>query len=235
MVRQDSSGNSTITYQDDFKEHFLVDLHKLLVPFLNISCLLAHIVVIFVGSSRVVLVVGAPLDDFHKDSFIDLRFVSKLSQMSESKGKLTFWTGIASAVAASPRSSKRFLITIERSMTCRSISHVSHFDLEFATRTAQPTNWDNLLIRRLKSDRLRGGCRSRHFDLLFWFFDFDDRRKRTRQNVSILKLNRMSCSRSVWRNSRGRVSWSRRQACKTCRTCWRAAWKRRIKTQIKTW
>jgi hypothetical protein len=59
------------TYQDDLKEHLLVNLHELLIPLLNVGGLTAAVIVI--GSALgVVLVVLAPLDDLLQDGLVDL-------------------------------------------------------------------------------------------------------------------------------------------------------------------
>lgn len=58
--------------EDDLEEHLLVDLHELLVPVFDISSLFTRVCVIVLGGGRVVLVVGAPLEDLPKDRFGDL-------------------------------------------------------------------------------------------------------------------------------------------------------------------
>jgi hypothetical protein len=65
-----------MTYQNDLEEHFLVDLHKLLVPLLDIGRLLASIRLLVLSLGRVVAVVLAPFDDFAENSLVDLRIVS---------------------------------------------------------------------------------------------------------------------------------------------------------------
>lgn len=60
------------TYKNDLEEHFLVNLHELLVPLIDIGSLLANIVVILISSGRVGSVIGAPFNDFLQDSFVDL-------------------------------------------------------------------------------------------------------------------------------------------------------------------
>lgn len=60
------------TYKDDLKEHFLVDLHKLLVPFLNLGGLLAGVGLVVLGLDGVVTVVLAPLNHFSEHRLIDL-------------------------------------------------------------------------------------------------------------------------------------------------------------------
>jgi hypothetical protein len=59
-------------YQDNLKEHLLINLHKLLVPLLNVCSLLAGVGVIIGCCWRVVLVMLTPLDDLFKDRLIDL-------------------------------------------------------------------------------------------------------------------------------------------------------------------
>lgn len=60
-----------LAYQDDFKQHFLVDLHELLVPFVDVGGL-ATVVVVVAGAGGIVLVVLAPLDDFLQDGLVHL-------------------------------------------------------------------------------------------------------------------------------------------------------------------
>jgi hypothetical protein len=61
-----------VVYQDNLKEHLLINLHKLLVPLLNVRSLLSRIGVVIGSCRRVVLVMLAPLDDLLKDRLIDL-------------------------------------------------------------------------------------------------------------------------------------------------------------------
>jgi hypothetical protein len=59
------------THQYDLEHQFMMDLHELLVPLLDIGCFAA--VLVFVTCGRgVVLAVLTPFDDLAKDSFIDL-------------------------------------------------------------------------------------------------------------------------------------------------------------------
>jgi hypothetical protein len=51
------------TYENDLEKHLLVDLHKLLVPLLDIGRLLAIIGVVIGALHGVAAVVLAPLDD----------------------------------------------------------------------------------------------------------------------------------------------------------------------------
>jgi hypothetical protein len=63
------------TYQDDLEQHFLVHLHELLVPLVDIRSLLAGVRVIFVGGRWVILVMSAPVNDFLEDKLGDLGYV----------------------------------------------------------------------------------------------------------------------------------------------------------------
>lgn len=60
------------TYQDDLKEHLLVDLHVLLVPLVDVRILLAGIIVVVGRGCRVGLVVLAPFDNLPQDGLVDL-------------------------------------------------------------------------------------------------------------------------------------------------------------------
>lgn len=61
-----------MTHQDDLKQHFLVDLHELLIPFIDVRGLLARIGVIIGRGKRVVTVVSAPLDNLLQHCLVDL-------------------------------------------------------------------------------------------------------------------------------------------------------------------
>lgn len=61
-----------MAYEDDLKEHLLVNLHELLVPLLDICSLFAGIGVIISSGGWVVLVVLAPLNNLLEDLIIDL-------------------------------------------------------------------------------------------------------------------------------------------------------------------
>jgi hypothetical protein len=52
--------------KDDLEEHLLINLHELLVPLFNVGGLLAGVGVVILGGRRVVLVLGAPLEDLLK-------------------------------------------------------------------------------------------------------------------------------------------------------------------------
>ena len=61
-----------MTYEDDFEEHFLVDLHELLVPLFDICRLLAGVGLVILLLDRVIAVVLAPFDNFTEDGLVDL-------------------------------------------------------------------------------------------------------------------------------------------------------------------
>jgi hypothetical protein len=108
-----------MTYEDDLEEHFLVDLHELLVPLVDVGRLLARVRVVVLGGGRVVLVVLAPLDNLLHNSLVDLRCVNYLIYNREGSGGRTLGIGIDSVVSP-PKSSSKFLMRMERSATLRS-------------------------------------------------------------------------------------------------------------------
>jgi len=59
-------------YKNDLKEHLLINLHELLIPFINIGSLSPGIGVIVACAWRIALVVFAPLDDFLEDRLVHL-------------------------------------------------------------------------------------------------------------------------------------------------------------------
>jgi len=59
--------------QYDLKEHFLVNLHVLHIPLLDVGGLLAGIRVVIVGSGWVLLVVLAPFHDLLQHGLVDIR------------------------------------------------------------------------------------------------------------------------------------------------------------------
>jgi hypothetical protein len=61
-----------VTYEDNLKEHLLIDLHELLVPLLDISRLLAGVGVVIGSGWGIVLVMLAPLNDLLENRLIDL-------------------------------------------------------------------------------------------------------------------------------------------------------------------
>jgi hypothetical protein len=67
-----SGGIVIYTYKNNLKEHFLIHLHELLVPLLDISRLLAGIRLVIRGRDGIVTVVLAPLHHLSQDCFIDL-------------------------------------------------------------------------------------------------------------------------------------------------------------------
>ena len=61
------AGRRGVAYEDNLEQHFLVDLHELLVPLLNVGGLLAGVGIVVLGGSGVVLVLRAPLEDLLED------------------------------------------------------------------------------------------------------------------------------------------------------------------------
>jgi hypothetical protein len=61
-----------VTYENDLKEHLLVNLHELDIPLLNVGGLLASVGVFVLLWGRVLLVVVAPLDDLAQNGLGDL-------------------------------------------------------------------------------------------------------------------------------------------------------------------
>jgi hypothetical protein len=110
-----------VTYKDDLKEHLLVDLHELLVPLVDVCRFLTRVRVIVLGGGRVVLVVVAPLKNLLHDGLVDLRPVSRVFRNSKGKRgeERTLGIGIDSVVSP-PKSSSKFLMSMERSATLRS-------------------------------------------------------------------------------------------------------------------
>jgi len=58
--------------EDNLKEHLLVYLHELLVPFLNIRGLLPGVGIVIGRGSGVIDVVDAPLDDLLENGFVHI-------------------------------------------------------------------------------------------------------------------------------------------------------------------
>lgn len=58
--------------EDNLEKHFLVDLHELLVPVLDVGGLLARVGIVVLGWGGVVLVVLAPLENLAEDRLADL-------------------------------------------------------------------------------------------------------------------------------------------------------------------
>lgn len=67
--------------EDDLEEHLLVDLHKLLVPVLDVGRLLSGVGVVVLGWRGVVLVVGAPLEHLAEDGLGYLKSESVCARM----------------------------------------------------------------------------------------------------------------------------------------------------------
>ena len=67
--------------KNDLEQHLLVDLHVLLVPFIDLSGLLAGLRVVILSGRRVVPVVLAPLDDLLEHRLAD---VGKRHRLGES-------------------------------------------------------------------------------------------------------------------------------------------------------
>lgn len=109
--------------EDDLKEHLLVNLHELLIPLFNVRRPLARVGVV-VGAGRWVgLVVLAPFEDFLEDYFVDLGVAVSRGWHSRCPEGHTFGTGMASSWLPSvPKSSRRFLISMDRSATWRSVA-----------------------------------------------------------------------------------------------------------------
>jgi hypothetical protein len=61
-----------VTYEDNLKEHLLIDLHELLVPLLDISSLFARVGVVIGSGWGIVLVMLAPLNDLLENRLVDL-------------------------------------------------------------------------------------------------------------------------------------------------------------------
>src|SRR5690242_3686597 len=78
------------TYEDDLKEHLLVDLHELLVPLVDVGRLLTRVRVVVLGGGRVVAVVVAPLENLFHNGLVDLRAVS-ICVMAAGDGARSRW------------------------------------------------------------------------------------------------------------------------------------------------
>lgn len=75
-----------MTYEDNLKEHFLVNLHELLIPLFNICRLLAGVGLVVLLLDGVVAVVLAPFDNFAEDSFVDLgRLLAAVERVMEGR------------------------------------------------------------------------------------------------------------------------------------------------------
>ena len=67
-------------YENDLKEHFLIDLHEFLVPLIDIRSLLAGVGIVIIGRRRIALVVDTPLDNFVENGLVDLVYPNQLVQ-----------------------------------------------------------------------------------------------------------------------------------------------------------
>ena len=70
------------TYEDNLKQHLLVDLHELLIPLINVGCLFAGIGIVIVCGDWIVSVMLAPLDNLSKNRFVDLWIQTKIVSMT---------------------------------------------------------------------------------------------------------------------------------------------------------
>lgn len=121
------------TYQNNLKKHFLVNLHELLIPLLDICWLLASVGILVGGGGGIVLVVFTPLKDLAEDSVVDLYiFIRKMSIMKSCLRGLWHYSGaleggnvrtlgIGMAWSISRQSSNMFLMRTERSATSRAM------------------------------------------------------------------------------------------------------------------
>lgn len=60
------------TYKDNLEEHFLIDLHELLIPLVDIGGLLTVLGVLVVGLGGIVSMVLAPFEDLPKHGLGDV-------------------------------------------------------------------------------------------------------------------------------------------------------------------
>jgi hypothetical protein len=65
-------GKGEVTYEDNLEEHLLIDLHELLVPLIDVGCLLARVGIIVVGGNWIPFVMLTPLDDLAEYDFVHL-------------------------------------------------------------------------------------------------------------------------------------------------------------------
>jgi hypothetical protein len=74
------------TYEDDFKQHLLIDLHELLVPLFDIGGLLASVGIIILCLEGVVAVVVAPLNHLAKNGLVHLKNYMSVAKKSSTDG-----------------------------------------------------------------------------------------------------------------------------------------------------
>lgn len=149
-----------LTHKDNLKEHFLIDLHKLLVPLINVGSLLSRIRVVIGGRRWIGAMVLAPFNHFVQHRLIDLCSHSQRLHHSEvCSGRCTLGIGIASLMASSPISSIMFLIRIDRSATSRSAvpQSLENTLVIWQARAQVRTNTDLGIIRALQLDDGGGG------------------------------------------------------------------------------
>lgn len=108
-------------YKNDLKQHLLVDLHELLVPFLDVGGLLARVGIVLLTSWWIGLVVLAPLENLLKYGLVDLCDIRGNDNHVEGEVQLTFGIGIGVSATASPMSSAIFAMRMERVATSRAV------------------------------------------------------------------------------------------------------------------
>jgi len=60
-------------YQNDLKEHFLINLHELLIPLVDLGGLLPGLVLLLGRLERVTTVLLTPLDNLAQHRLVDVR------------------------------------------------------------------------------------------------------------------------------------------------------------------
>ena len=60
------------TYQNDLEQHFLVDLHELLIPLVDVGRLLSVVVLLFGRLDGIVAVLLAPLNNLAEHRLVDV-------------------------------------------------------------------------------------------------------------------------------------------------------------------
>jgi hypothetical protein len=74
-IFQNSIETKNVPYQNDLKEHFLVDLHEFLIPLLNISSLLACVILLVLSGRGIISVVFAPFNNLAQDRLVYLEYL----------------------------------------------------------------------------------------------------------------------------------------------------------------
>jgi hypothetical protein len=118
-------------YQDDLKQHLLIDLEKFLVPFINIGGFSSRIRLVICRRGRVGTMVVAPFDDFGQYRFVYLHGPSEYHRASTKRRRLTLSRGMAS-LSASGTSIRICFRSIDRSATWRStpLPSLAHLPLD---------------------------------------------------------------------------------------------------------